>query len=164
MVDKSEAGVGARHRNGAHTPSKPKLPAQQRTGSRTQAQNAERGSSNALNQGLATALLVGAGALLFEAELLPGILIGAGAVLAPRLFRGLGETFRPLARNAVRAGYAAAIRGREMAEQAREEIEDIVAEAQAEQDHAEEEEEEEAGPAGRTEGPASSRKTSSRRG
>jgi hypothetical protein len=87
--------------------------------------------------GLATAALVGVGVAIFQPELIPGILIGAGAVLAPRFLPAMGNVFRPLLKGAVRAGYGVATTVREAVAEASEQVEDIVAEARAEQQHAE---------------------------
>jgi|GEM_PF-5419824 hypothetical protein len=73
-------------------------------------------------------LLLGAGALL-EPELLPGMVLGAGIVLAAgyasELFGGL---MRPIVKGAVKAGYATA----SVMAEASERISDVVAEARSE--------------------------------
>ena len=81
---------------------------------------------------IATAALVGVGVAILEPELIPGILIGAGAVLAPKLFPALGGVLRPLVKGIVKAGYSAAMAVREVVAEAGEEVEDMVAEARAE--------------------------------
>jgi Protein of unknown function (DUF5132) len=85
---------------------------------------------------IATAALVGVGAAILEPELIPGLLIGAGAVLAPKVVPALGHMLRPLVKGVVKAGYSATMAVREMAAQAGEQVEDIVAEARAEHDAA----------------------------
>lgn len=83
--------------------------------------------------GLATAALLGVGIAILEPELIPGILIGAGAMLAPKFLPAMGGVFRPLLKGAVRAGYGVATTVREALAEAGEQVEDIVAEAKAEQ-------------------------------
>jgi len=81
---------------------------------------------------IATAALVGVGVAILEPELIPGILIGAGAVLAPRILPALGGLLRPMVKGIVKAGYSAAISVREVMAEAGEEVEDMVAEVKAE--------------------------------
>src|SRR5260370_5487587 len=81
---------------------------------------------------IATAALVGVGVAILEPELIPGILIGAGAVLAPKLLPALGGMLRPLVKGVVKAGYSATMALREVVAEAGEEVEDMVAEARAE--------------------------------
>ena len=81
---------------------------------------------------LATVALVGVGAALIEPALIPGILIGAGALLAPKLLPNVGGMLRPLVKGVVKAGYSATMAAREMVAQAGEQVEDLVAEARAE--------------------------------
>lgn len=80
----------------------------------------------------ATAALIGVGVALIEPELIPGMLIGAGAWAAPKLLPALGSMLRPMVKGVVKAGYSATMAMREMAAEATEHVEDIVAEARAE--------------------------------
>ena|SRR5438477_6989376 len=82
---------------------------------------------------LATAALIGVGVAIIEPELIPGLLIGAGAVLAPKLFPALGGILRPLVKSVVKVGYSAATSVREAVAEVGEQVEDIVAEARSEQ-------------------------------
>jgi hypothetical protein len=108
------------------------------------AANANGGARQALskagldNEGpsIATAALVGVGVAVLEPELIPGILIGAGAVLAPKIIPALGGLLRPLVKGVVKAGYSAAMSVRQVVAEAGEEVEDIVAEAKAEHEAA----------------------------
>ena len=77
-----------------------------------------------------TVAAVGLAAALIEVDLVPGILIGVGAMLAPKLF---GGSLRPLLKNAIRAGYSVRDRAREMMAETSEQFQDIVAEVKAEQ-------------------------------
>jgi hypothetical protein len=71
---------------------------------------------------------------LIEPELLVGMGLGIATMLLPRLVPGMGEVFRPLLKSAVKAGYVAAGRIREIAAEASEELQDAVAEAQYERE------------------------------
>jgi hypothetical protein len=82
---------------------------------------------------LMTTLLAGAAVAIFAPELLPGMAIGVAAMLAPRILPMVGGTLRPLMKTAVRAGYSAAITAREVAAEAGEQVQDMVAEARAAQ-------------------------------
>ena len=93
---------------------------------------AGRPEDDPIASGLATAVAVGVGVALLEAELIPGMLIGVGAMLVPKLLPGLKDVLRPLAKTAVRAGYTTAIKAREMAAEATEQFQDLVAETKDE--------------------------------
>jgi len=92
--------------------------------------------NNELGSRIATVAAIGIGAALIEAELIPGILIGIGAMLAPKLVPKLGSALRPLVKSAVRAGYALVDKGRELAAETGEQLQDIVAEVKAEHEQA----------------------------
>ena len=66
-------------------------------------------------------------------EFLPAVLIGAGATLVPRLLPGVGSTFRPMMKTMVRAGFAAFSTVQSLAAEAGEQLQDVLAEVQAEQ-------------------------------
>ena len=85
--------------------------------------------------GLATTLVAGVAIAVLAPELLPGMAIGVAALLAPKILPRLGFAVRPLVKSAVRAGYAAAAATREMVAEAGEQVQDMVAEARAEQDN-----------------------------
>lgn len=87
---------------------------------------------NEFGSKIATVAAIGVGAALIEAELIPGILIGIGAMLAPKVFPKLGNSIRPLVKGIVRAGYSVVDKSREMAAEAGEQFQDIVAEVKAE--------------------------------
>jgi hypothetical protein len=57
-------------------------------------------------------------------------------MLAPKFFPRLGTALRPIVKGAVRAGYALADKGRELAAETSEQLQDIVAEVKSEQDTA----------------------------
>jgi hypothetical protein len=85
-----------------------------------------------LGSRLATVAAVGIGVALIEAELIPGMLIGVGAMLAPKLLNRFGTGLRPLVKGAVRAGYAFVEKTKETVADASEHYQDIVAEVQSE--------------------------------
>lgn len=80
-----------------------------------------------------TVAAVGVAAALIEVELIPGMLIGVAAMLAPNLLPKVGNGLRPLIKGAVRAGYSVAERTKETFAEAGEQLQDIVAEVKAEQ-------------------------------
>jgi Protein of unknown function (DUF5132) len=85
-----------------------------------------------LGSKVATVALVGLVAALIEVELIPGILLGVAAMLAPDVMPKLGRILRPMVKGTVRAGYAFADKTREMVAEAGEHIDDIVAEVRSE--------------------------------
>lgn len=84
---------------------------------------------------LATVAVVAAAVALIEVELIPGMLIGVAAMMAPKFLPRLGNAIRPMVKSAVRAGYALAERTKETVAEASEHFQDITAEVRAEQDH-----------------------------
>ncbi len=114
-----------------------------RTENKSAAHDAPAGARQAWSEGgleregpsLATAALVGAGLALLEPEFIPGMLIGAGALLAPKILPGLGGMLRPMVKGVVKAGYAATMTVREAVAEAGENMQDIVAEARAEYEY-----------------------------
>ncbi len=89
-----------------------------------------------LNKTVATVVVVGAAAALFEAALLPGIVIGVAAVAAPKYLPKLGAALNPLFKSAVRGTYKVAQKSREMFAEADEQIHDTLAEVKAEAEQA----------------------------
>jgi hypothetical protein len=83
---------------------------------------------------LATVAVVGLGVALIEAELIPGMLIGIGAMLAPDLMSKLGTGLRPLLKSAIRGGYALAEKAKETIAEASEQYQDMIAEVHSEHD------------------------------
>jgi hypothetical protein len=78
------------------------------------------------------AAAVGVAAAVIEAELLPGILIGAGAMLLGKMFPRLTRGLRPVAKMIIRAGIAVTDKTREMVAEAGEQVQDMAAEVRAE--------------------------------
>lgn len=74
------------------------------------------------------------GVALIEVELIPGMLIGIAAMLAPRFLPGLGRSLRPVMKTAMRAGYATFEKTKEVIAEAGEQFQDVAAEARHEQE------------------------------
>jgi hypothetical protein len=82
----------------------------------------------------ATVGVVAVGAALFEVALLPGIALGVAAMLAPKYAPNLGNALGPMFRSSVRSIYRFGQKTNEMVAEAKEQVQDIVAEVKAEQD------------------------------
>lgn len=80
----------------------------------------------------ATAIVVGAA--LIEVELIPGLIIGAGAILLGKVFPELGSYVRPAIKGALRAGFSMGQKAREAMAEASEQVHDLVAEVKHEQE------------------------------
>jgi hypothetical protein len=76
------------------------------------------------------------GAALIEATLIPGMIVGAAAVLAPKFLPRIGAGLQPLAKYAIRGAYKFGQKTREVVAEAQEHMNDIVAEVNAEQERA----------------------------
>jgi hypothetical protein len=97
------------------------------------AADAHEGQENGgLNKTVATVVVVGAAAALFEAALIPGIVIGVAAVAAPKYLPKLGAALNPLFKSTVRGTYKLAQKSREMFAEAHEQFHDTLAEVKAE--------------------------------
>jgi hypothetical protein len=83
---------------------------------------------------VATVAAVGIGAVVFEAALLPGIVLGVAAMWLPHYFPKMGEALNPLFRSTVRGAYKIGRKTKEMMAEAHEQVHDIVAEVHAEGD------------------------------
>lgn len=81
-----------------------------------------------------TAAVVGVAAAVIEAELIPGILIGAGALIVGKMFPRLVRGMRPVAKTLIRTGLALTDRTREVMSETGEQFQDMVAEVRAERD------------------------------
>lgn len=81
-----------------------------------------------------TAAAVVVGAALIEVELIPGLLIGAGAILLGKFFPEVGAYVRPAIKGAVRAGFSVTQKVREVMAETSEQVHDLVAEVKHEQD------------------------------
>ena len=91
------------------------------------------GNGSSFTDKALTVAAVGVAAALIEVDLIPGMLLGVAAMLAPNLLPKVGNGLRPLIKEAVRAGYNATSKARETMAEAGEQFQDIVAEVKAEQ-------------------------------
>jgi hypothetical protein len=82
----------------------------------------------------ATVGVVGVGVAIFEAALLPGLVLGVAAILVPKNLPRMGSALSPLFRSTVRGVYKGGQKVREMVAEAQEQVHDIVAEVNAEED------------------------------
>jgi hypothetical protein len=97
-------------------------------------ETAEGSDRSELMATVATVAVVGVGAAVFEAALLPGLVLGVAAMWAPQYFPKMGEALNPLFRSTVRGAYKLGNKTREMMAEAQEQVHDIVAEVHAEGD------------------------------
>jgi Protein of unknown function (DUF5132) len=91
----------------------------------------------AVNEAVTVAATVGvvaAGVALFEVALLPGMVIGVAAMLAPKYVPKMGAALTPMFKSTVRGAYKFGQKTREMVAEAKEQVHDIVAEVHAEGD------------------------------
>ena len=84
--------------------------------------------------GVATAAAIVVGAALIEVELIPGLIIGAGAILLGKLFPEMSGYVRPMVKGALRAGFSMSQKAREVMAEASEQVHDLVAEVKHEQE------------------------------
>jgi ribosomal protein L29 len=117
------------HVDAAETPKPPGLGETLRSGLMGRGKDLLSGEAGAV--GTAAAIVVGAA--LIEVELIPGLIIGAGAILLGKLFPELGSYVRPAIKGVVRAGFAASQKAREVMAEASEQVQDLVAEVKQEQ-------------------------------
>jgi Protein of unknown function (DUF5132) len=82
----------------------------------------------------ATVGVVTVGVALFEVALLPGMVIGVAAMLAPKYVPKVGAALTPMFKSTVRGAYKFGQKTREMVAEAKEQVHDIVAEVHAEDD------------------------------
>lgn len=81
---------------------------------------------------VATVGVVAVGAVIFEAALLPGLILGVAAALAPQYLPKIGSALNPLFRSTVRGAYKLGQKSREAFAEAQEHFQDIAAEVNAE--------------------------------
>jgi hypothetical protein len=79
----------------------------------------------------ATVAVVGVGVAVFEAALLPGVVLGVAAALVPKALPNIGAALHPLFRSTVRGAYNLSKKTREFVAETQEHVHDIVAEANA---------------------------------
>ena len=81
---------------------------------------------------VATVGVVGVGVALFEAALLPGLVLGVAAVAAPKFAPRLGSALGPIFKSTVRGVYRFGQKTKEFVAETNEHVQDIVAEVDAE--------------------------------
>ena len=81
---------------------------------------------------VATVGIVGLGAAVFEAALLPGLVLGVAAMWLPQYFPKMGTALNPLFRSTVRGAYKIGQKTKEMMAEAQEQVHDILAEVKHE--------------------------------
>lgn len=80
----------------------------------------------------ATIAAVGVGVVILEAALLPGLILGVAATLAPKYLPQVGGALTPLFKATVRGAYTFGQKAYELAAEAQEQVHDVVAELRAE--------------------------------
>jgi hypothetical protein len=85
-----------------------------------------------INKTVATVVVVAAGAALFEAALLPGLVLGVAAMAAPKYLPKLAGALAPVFKSTVRGTFKLAQKSKEAFAEAHEHVNDIVAEVRAE--------------------------------
>jgi Protein of unknown function (DUF5132) len=88
--------------------------------------------SGGINKTVATVVVVAAGAALFEAALLPGLVLGVAAMAAPKYLPKLSSALGPVFKSTVRGTFKLAQKSKEAFAEAHEHVNDIVAEVRAE--------------------------------
>ena len=83
---------------------------------------------------VATVAVVGIGAAVVEAALLPGLVLGVAAMCVPRYFPQIGSALQPLVKSTVRGASQIGQKTREVIAEVHEHVQDIVAEVDAEKD------------------------------
>lgn len=87
---------------------------------------------NTMTATIATVAVVAAGAALFEAALLPGLILGVAAMAAPKYLPKMAGALTPLFKSTVRGTFKLAQKSKEAFAEAQEHVHDIVAEVRAE--------------------------------
>jgi hypothetical protein len=94
-------------------------------------------SSTDLTAEVATIGVVAVGVAVVAAELLPGVVIGVAAAMAPKYMPRLGERLEPVFKSTVRGAYKLGRRARFAVGEMQERVNDIAAEVKAEEESAE---------------------------
>jgi hypothetical protein len=88
--------------------------------------------NNELLTNVVTIGVIGVGAALIEAALIPGIVIGVAAAFAPKYVPQIGNRLRPLFKSTVSGVVKLSQKTREAVAETREQMQDLVAEVKAE--------------------------------
>jgi hypothetical protein len=81
---------------------------------------------------VATLGVVAVGVAVVEVALLPGVVLGAAAMIVPKFMPQIGSALRPMFRSTVRGAYKISQKTREFVAETQEHVHDIVAEVDAE--------------------------------
>ena len=81
---------------------------------------------------VATVGVVGVGVAIFEAALLPGLVLGVAAMAAPKFAPKIGSALGPMFKSTVRGIYKLGQKTKEFVAETNEHVQDIVAEVDAE--------------------------------
>ena len=81
---------------------------------------------------VATVGVIGVGVAVFEAALLPGLVLGVAAMAAPKFAPKIGSVMGPVFKSMVRGVYKFGQKTKEFVAEANEHVQDIVAEVDAE--------------------------------
>jgi Flp pilus assembly pilin Flp len=81
---------------------------------------------------VATVGVIMVGAALIEVGLIPGMIVGVAATMAPKYVPQIGAALKPAYRSIVRGAYKFGRKARAAAAEAQEQVQDIVAEVHAE--------------------------------
>ena len=119
------------HRNGVNSPSIENISASKKWNESLIERGKDLLSHEATSVATAGAIILGAA--LIEVELIPGLVIGAGAILLGKVFPEFGSYIRPAIKGAVRAGFNATNKARQIFAEANEQVSDLVAEVKQEQ-------------------------------
>ena len=81
---------------------------------------------------VATVGVIGVGVAVFEAALLPGVVLGVAAMMVPKFAPKLGSALSPMFKSTVRGVYKIGQKTKEFVAETHEQVQDIVAEVDAE--------------------------------
>jgi hypothetical protein len=82
-----------------------------------------------------TAAAIVVGAALIEVELIPGLIIGAGAILLGKVIPEIGAMVRPAIKGALGVGFSMTNKARQVMAETSEQVHDLVAEVKHERGH-----------------------------
>ncbi len=89
-------------------------------------------AGGSLGSQLGTVALAGLALAAIEVELIPGLLIGVAAMLAPKFVPGLDAYMRPLVKTVIGLGHGALTKSKALVAEASEKVQDMVAEVRSE--------------------------------
>ncbi|HTV31896.1 MAG TPA: DUF5132 domain-containing protein [Methylocella sp.] len=102
-------------------------------GSEEPTQETEEAQGDDFTAKVVTIGVVAVGVAVVESALLPGVILGAAAALAPKYFPKLGQRLQPLFNSTVRGAYKLGRKARSAVGEIQERVSDIAAEVKAEE-------------------------------